>query len=82
MTKIDLGEDIVFTVKYGGAEYSLREPTVSEIEMFKENGEQGSAPVIGLLNKLGMPESVLNKMPVSKIRKLVDGLVGGMTEKK
>lgn len=81
--EIDLGDDVVFKVKYGGKEYELREPTVSEVSKFKEMGEaEGKDFVLNMLEKLGMPREVAQDMPMSKLKKLVDGIVNGLTEKK
>lgn len=82
MTVIDLGADVEFKVSYNGQTYTLREPTVKEIETFKDAGETGVAPVIKFLSLLGMPEEIASNMPASKVKKLVDGLVQGMSEKK
>ncbi len=83
MTDLDLGADIEFNVKYGGKEYKLREPTVMEIETFKTEDEGGAKGAItALLEKLGMPQGVVETMPMSKVRKLIEGLIEGMTGKK
>ena len=81
MTEIDLGESLVFKVNYKGKEFRLREPTVREVQGFKQN-ETGPEFVTELLEKLGMPKDTVAEMPVSSLKKLVDGIVGGMTEKK
>jgi hypothetical protein len=81
VTEIDLGDNIVFKVTYAGKEFRLREPTVREVQNFKDK-EEGADLVTELLTKLGMPKEVLEEMPVSKIKKLIDGIVGGMSEKK
>lgn len=83
MTTIDLGADVEFKVLYGGKEYTLREPTVKEIEIFKASesaGENGA--LVKLLADVGLPSSVAESMPVSKLKKLIDGLIEGMTGKK
>lgn len=82
MTEIDLGQDLEFKVKYSGKDYLLREPTVAEIEKFKDSEAVKKDGVIGFLAALGMPEDVVKAMPVSKLKKLVDGLVEGLSQKK
>lgn len=79
MQTIDLGSDVVFSVKVGDKTFELREPTVAEIESFKDGDKDG---VFNLLATLGMPVEVSKNLPVSKMKKLVDGLVAGMSEKK
>lgn len=82
MTEIDLGADVEFRVKYSGKEYVLREPTVQEIEKFKDESAVQKDSVIALLARLGMPEETVKAMPVSKVKKLIDGLVEGLSQKK
>jgi hypothetical protein len=79
---IDLGEDVKIKVKYKGKEYSLREPMVEEVEAL--SGENGMAnfKAVDFLSKLGMPADVLNKMPMSKVKGLVEGLTDMLLKKK
>lgn len=79
---IDLGTDIKFNVTYGGQVYSLREPSVKEAMGFKKEAEADDMAVIKFISALGLPMEVAECMPVSKARKLVDALVGALSEKK
>jgi hypothetical protein len=81
---IDLGEDISFLVKYKGKEISLREPTLSEIEMFQDqDSSDNSLKSIELfLKKLGAPDGFAGELGVSKAKILVEDIVEKLTKKK
>lgn len=81
MYEIDLGSEVQIKIKYAGAEYLLREPTVEEIEAY-QNQEGKGVSLAGLLEQLGMPKEVVGKMGVSKARQLVEGLLDLITKKK
>lgn len=84
MFEIDLGSEIQINVKYGGKEYSMREPTVAEIEKFrtKEEEKAGADALLDFLDTLGMPKDVVSQMGMSKAKKLVDDLMDLVTKKK
>lgn len=81
---IDLGNELIVKVKYAGSEYSLREPSVAEIDAFrsKDADKDGAAVLIAFLTELGMPNEVVKKMGMSKAKQLVDGLMEFLTKKK
>lgn len=79
---IDLGQDIEFVVKYNGAEYKLREPSVKEVSFLKEKSPDDQGAVLEFLSILGLPVSISENMPVTKLKKLVDSMVGVLSEKK
>lgn len=79
---IDLGQDVVFKVSYNSSIYELREPTVGEMQGLKKKMEDDEMALIKFLANLGLPESVGSGMPVTKIKKLVDAMVGAISEKK
>lgn len=77
---IDLGQDIEFNIKYKGATYKMREPSVKEAASLGDS--ENSMEVIQFLSKLGLPEQVLSDMPLSKMKKLVESMLGSIQEKK
>jgi hypothetical protein len=77
---IDLGQDVEFVVKYNGASFKMREPSVLEATSLKDGTDTMS--IVDFLNKLGLPTEVANKMPVSKMKKLVETMLGAISEKK
>jgi hypothetical protein len=79
---IDLGQDVVFKVKYNSKEYALREPTVKETVGLKDVGADDQYAVLKFIATLGLPLEVAEAMPLSKIKKLVETLVGAISEKK
>lgn len=82
--EIDLGQDIVFNVKMGAKSYELSEPTVRDINELQKSLEGGGEELelfISLLEKLGLPEDVSNSLGVLRMKKLVDGIMGGISEK-
>jgi hypothetical protein len=83
MHKIDLGDEVKIEVSYKTEVYTLREPTVAELESFKSADEAGSVDaLINLLEKLGMPKDVVMGMGMSKAQQLFEGLVAVITKKK
>lgn len=79
---IDLGAKSVFNVKYNGATYSLREPTVKETLSLSESTEGDKTFVLKFLVSLGLPEEVASSLEISKVKVLMEALVGSITEKK
>lgn len=83
---INLGDDIIFKVSLNGESYELREPTVKEMSEFKSNldasEDKGLDEMISLLVRIGMPSEVVNSLGIQKMNKLVEGILGGVTEKK
>jgi hypothetical protein len=79
---IDLGSDIVFQVKYNGQTYNVKEPVIGQLDKLKGNSENDIVPVLDLLDDLGLPKSISVKMPMSKVKKLLDTMLGQLTEKK
>jgi hypothetical protein len=83
MHTIDLGEEVKFKVVYKGQEFTLREPTVGEIEKMKSAENMDSADFIaGFLNQLGFDGELVKGMGVSKAKILIDGLTDLVTKKK
>lgn len=82
--EIDLGQDVEFVIKYNGASYKMREPSVEETMSLRASTDNASdmGSVIKFLNTLGMPEPVLVKMPIGKMKKLVESMLGAIQEKK
>jgi hypothetical protein len=82
--EIDLGDELKISVKYAGQTYSLREPTVSEIDAFREQATDADSmqKLVALLERLGMPKGIVEKMGMSKARQLIDGLLDLLTKKK
>lgn len=83
MFDLDLGDDLTFKIKSSGKEYTLREPSVAEIDSFRGNAEADGAKVlVRLLTTLGMPEDVVLNMGMSKAKRLVDWMLEELTKKK
>lgn len=84
--KIDLGPDKVFEIEVKGKTYELGEPNASQIKRMdiasKNKDEDSITPLINMLYELGLPKEVAATMPISKIEKLIDGIVGAIQEKK
>lgn len=76
--QIDLGDEVQFEITYKGKKYTLREPTVDEMELIKDE----SLSFSGMLEKLGMPAAVVGGMGISKARALVDGMLEMIGKKK
>ena len=83
---IDLGEEIIFKVALGDKTYELREPSVLEMSAFKTkidaSEDTGLAEMVNLLVVIGMPKKVVENLGIQKMNKLVEGILGGVTEKK
>lgn len=77
---IDLGQDVEFVIKYNGASYKMREPSVRETMALKDS--TSNEDLIQFLAKLGMDAKVLESMPISKMKKLVESMLGAISEKK
>ena len=83
--EIDLGTEAVINVKIGSTIYKLHEPTVDDIEVFQskvKDKDKSLHSFVNFLIKLGMPEEVARSLGVLRLKKLADGLVGGLSEKK
>lgn len=82
---IDLGDEVVFNVKYKGKVHKLREPTTDEVNKYMEltqGDDKSMSPFIAFVTELGLPQDVAGGLGITKIKKLADGLIGGLTEKK
>lgn len=77
---IDLGQDVEFLIKYNGASYKMREPSVKETMALKDSNS--NEDLIQFLSRLGMDANVLEAMPISKMKKLVESMLGAISEKK
>ncbi len=81
--EIDLGNEVVFKVKLNGEVYSLREPTVKDIRVLNQKGEDKSdESVIDFIVSLGMPQKIADNLGLMKLKKLSEGLVSTFQEKK
>jgi len=83
--EIDLGGKVVFKVRYDGNTYELNEPTGYDIQSLQKDLKDDSdniKPFLGFVTKLGMPEDIAKGLGVTKIKKLANGLIGAMDEKK
>lgn len=80
--EIDLGDEIKIKVKYATKEYSLREPTVSEVQKLSESDKKSFDAVTEFLEVLGLPRDIISGMGVSKASKLVDGLTDMLVKKR
>lgn len=81
---IDLGSEVIFNIKLGDKVYPLTEPTVNHVKQFQvmlEKSDEVDA-FMYLIQELGMPADVCEKLSVSQMKKLSEGLLGGMSEKK
>ncbi len=79
---IDLGQDVSFKVTYNGSVYMLREPSVKEVMGLKDMDAQDQNAILSFMDNLGLPVAVSEKMPISKVKRLIDTLVGAISEKK
>ncbi len=77
---IDLGDGLV-NVKFQGQIYKLREPSMDDVDKFKDAKEDGRF-IEKFLNDLGMPEEVIKKMGLLTQRKFLDQLIKPISEKK
>jgi hypothetical protein len=81
--RIDLGDATKIEVVFGGNTYPMREPTVKDIAKFQANGETNSTEsFIDFVVGLGLPKDIAESMGVMKLKKLADGLLSEMQEKK
>ena len=86
MQEIDLGSDVVFSVKYNGQQYQLTEPSLEQVEEYQKavkgkDEDPTFDDLVGFLSSLGIPSEVLRKMGITKLKKLTDGLLGGLEKK-
>ncbi len=77
--RIDLADPIEFEVTYQGQTWKLTEPTLKQIEDFRDGG---GANIKSFLVELGLPEDVTIKMPMSKVEALVTGITESLVKKK
>jgi hypothetical protein len=82
MTEIKLDAASEYKVTVGGTFYMLREPTVGEVEVFKNDETDGVEGLVKFLAGLGMPVEATKALTVSNLKKLVNGIVEGLSEKK
>lgn len=83
MSLIDLSDEIIFKVKIGTEVIELREPTVQDMENHEDNLNSGGFGGLKcFLVDIGMPEDKMNSLGITKVTKLVKGIVGGLDEKK
>ena len=86
--EIDLGEDVFFNIKLNGKVYKLLEPTVDHLRKYQKNikikkdGDEELDSFMSLLVDIGLPEDVSKSLGFSKLKKLSDGIVGGLDIKK
>jgi len=82
--EIDLGKEVVFNVKLGSENYPLVEPTVEHVKAYQKDMKEGEEidAFMSLICNLGMPKDVCSKLSVTQLKKLADGLLGGLDEKK
>lgn len=82
--KIDLGEAVKFEVSFSGKMYSLREPTVKDIAAFQSSSEEGKDvnSFINFVVSLGLPQEIAEQLGVTKLKRLADGLLSELQEKK
>lgn len=84
---IDLGQKTEFEVRWAGVVHKLREPTAKEMSGYQQlvENKKSDSEAVGLLIQfvamLGMPESVANELPVSKLSLLVESLIGEISKK-
>lgn len=76
-----------FDVRIDGVIYNLKIPTRGMLRELQGEidalaGKEDDAPLINLLNKCGMGESVIEKMPVPLYSKFVEAFMGALGVKK
>lgn len=77
---IDLGDGLV-NVKFQGQLYKLREPSMDDVDKFKDAKEDGRF-IEKFLKDLGMPEGVIKEMGLLTQRKFLDLLIKPISAKK
>lgn len=82
-TKIDLDEESQeIEVILNAQSYKLSLPSVGAIELLQDNLEkEGSNQITSLINVVvscGLPEEVARKMPVMKLKKLIEAVTGDL----
>jgi hypothetical protein len=77
---IDLGDGLV-NVKFKGHVYKLREPSMDDVDKFKDAKEDGRF-IEKFLKDLGMPESAIKEMGLLTQRKFLDQLIKPISAKK
>ena len=87
MHTIDLGSSAVFKVLVNGREIELREPLTKELKemasKMKEVGDENSDQVfVDFVVKLGMPKDVADSLGAIRLKKMSEGILGGLSEKK
>lgn len=84
---IDLGSSKVFEVKLGEKVYPLAEPKVCHVRKYQKLAKEADTSdelgaFIELVVDLGLPDEVAKNLSIMQLKKLSDGLLGGITEKK
>lgn len=81
--KIDLGNAVIFEVTFAGKTYPLREPTVKDISLIQGVASDANANVfVDFVIGLGLPKDVADQLGITKLKKLADGLLSELQEKK
>lgn len=78
---IDLGEEVIFKVKLGAKSYELREPTLKDVKAMQKSKDQEGA-FVDLIVNLGLPKDVADNLGMLKLKKLSEGLMAPLQEKK
>ena len=88
MQVIDLGSSAVFEVVVDGKKFTLREPMVEEVKDLSKKQEdlkdemESSVLLTDFIVSLGMPKDVMDSLGIIRLKLLVDGIMGGLAEKK
>lgn len=84
--EIDLGQEIVITVRLGAKTYKLREPTLNDVEAMTKVDDNdpmsANRALQDFIVKLGMPKEVVQNLGIMKLKDLANGLTGSFSEKK
>ena len=85
--EIDLGTEVSIKVKVNGDEYMLREPNFDDLDKMNKTMEglddnHKHRGFEELVIDLGMPKDVVKTLGVIRIKKLSEGLLGALSEKK
>ena len=84
--EIDLGNEVVITVKINGESYKLREPRMDDVAKITDSENTDPSKVGAAFTDfvvgLGLPEEIANSLGIIRTRKLAEGLTGTLAEKK
>lgn len=83
MHEIDLGSSAIFKVTVDGKAYELREPLTGELkslssDMEKAGDENSDQVFIKFVVMLGLPEAVAKSLGAIRLKKLSEGIMGGL----